>query len=333
MKNPLRDFKPFKERDPILVGAVTALIMVLLGSVTFFADDLPIIGGGTEYAAEFGEAAGLKTNDEVRVAGVKVGEVSAVNLEGDHVEVRFKVKNAWLGDRTSAAIKIKTLLGQKNLLLDPRGGNELDPGTPIPKDRTTSPYDVTDVFNDLANTAGSIDTVKLAQSFRTLSETLGASAPQDVRAALDGMSALSKTLASRDNELTKLFDGTSQLSKTLGDRTGQVESLIKNGNVLLTELNARKDAIAKLFGGTKALGEQLRGLVADNQKTLGPALDQLDRVTTVLQRNQDKLTESLRLAGPYYRLLGNAVGNGRWIDAYICGLVQTGGDCAPKGGS
>lgn len=333
MKNPLRDLKPFKERDPILVGAVTALIMVLLGSVTFFADDLPIIGGGTEYAAEFSEAAGLKTRDEVRVAGVKVGEVTAVNLERDHVEVRFKVKGAWLGDRTSAAIKIKTLLGQKNLLLDPHGGNELDPSTPIPKDRTTSPYDVTEVFNDLANTAGSIDTVQLAKSFRTLSETLGASAPSDVRAALDGMSALSKTLASRDDELHKLFDGTSQVTKILGDRTSQVESLIKNGNVLLTELNARKDAIAKLFGGTKALAEQLRGLVADNQKTLGPALDQLDRVGSVLQRNQDKLTESLRLAGPYYRLLGNAVGNGRWIDTYICGLVQTGGDCAPKGGS
>ncbi|QWF83737.1 MCE family protein [Amycolatopsis sp. CA-230715] len=333
MKNPLRDLKPFKERDPILVGAVTALIMVLIGSATFFADDLPIIGGGTEYAAEFSEAAGLKTRDEVRVAGVKVGEISAVDLKGDHVEVRFKVKGVWLGDRTSAAIKIKTLLGQKNLLLDPRGGNEMDPSTPIPKDRTTSPYDVTEVFNDLANTAGSIDTVKLAQSFRTLSETMGASAPQDVRAALDGMSALSKTLASRDDELTKLFDGTSKVSKLLGDRSAQVESLINNGNVLLTELNARKDAIAKLFGGTKALGQQLRGLVADNEKTLGPALDQLDRVGAVLQRNQDKLTESLRLAGPYYRLLGNAVGNGRWIDTYICGLVQAGGDCAPKGGS
>ncbi|WP_020668697.1 MCE family protein [Amycolatopsis nigrescens] len=331
-KFSLKTLKPFRERNPIVVGAVTASIMTVLGLATFFSDELPIIGGGTTYAAEFTEAAGLKANDEVRVAGVKVGEVTDVQLAGDHVKVLFRVKDTWVGDKSSVAIKIKTLLGQKNLLLDPRGSGELDPDNPIPRDRTTSPYDVTEVFNDLANTAGAIDTDQLAQSFRTLSETLGSSSPQELRTALDGMAALSTTLASRDNELAKLFAGTNQLSTTLGDRTQQVESLIKNGNVLLTELNARKDAIAKLFGGTKDLAIQLQGLVADNQATLGPALDQLERVSTVLQRNQDKLTESLRLAGPFYRLLGNTVGNGRWIDTYICGLIPTGGppgSCTP----
>ncbi|MFD9889302.1 MCE family protein [Amycolatopsis sp. NPDC059027] len=325
--------KPFRARNPIAVGAVTALLMAILGSATFFSDDLPFVGGGTTYAAEFHEAAGLKSNDEVRVAGVKVGEVTDVQLAGDHVKVLFRVKDTWIGNRTTASIKIKTLLGQKNLVLDPVGNAELDPDQPIPAERTSAPYDVTAVFNDLASTVGAIDTNQLAEAFRTLSSTLGASAPQDVRTAFDGITALSKTLASRDDELVKLFANTNKVSKTLGERSQQIESLIRNGNTLLTELNARKDAIAKLFSGVKNLAVQLKGLVADNQKTLGPALDQLDRVATVLQRNQDKLNDSLRLAGPFYRLLGNAVGNGRWIDTYICGLVPTGatpGSCMPS---
>jgi phospholipid/cholesterol/gamma-HCH transport system substrate-binding protein len=324
--------KPFRSRNPIAVGAVTALVMALIGSATFFSDDLPVIGGGTTYKAEFREAAGIKPNDEVRVAGVKVGEVTDVRLAGDHVEVLFRVKDTWVGNRTTAAIKIKTLLGQKNLVLDPVGNGELDPAQPIPLDRTSSPYDVTAVFNDLAGTVGAIDTGQLAQAFRTLSDTLGASAPQDVRAAFDGVAALSKTLASRDEELVKLFQNTNQVSKTLGGRAEQIQALIRDGNTLLTELNARKDAIAKLLSGVRNLAIQLRGLVAENQKTLGPALDQLDRVATVLQRNQGKLEDSLRLAGPFYRLLGNAVGNGRWIDTYICGLIPTGdtpGSCLP----
>jgi phospholipid/cholesterol/gamma-HCH transport system substrate-binding protein len=324
--------KPFRSRNPIAVGGVTGLVMALIGSATFFSDDLPVIGGGTTYKAEFREAAGIKPNDEVRVAGVKVGEVTDVRLAGDHVEVLFRVKDTWVGNRTTAAIKIKTLLGQKNLVLDPVGNGELDPAQPIPLDRTSSPYDVTAVFNDLAGTVGAIDTGQLAQAFRTLSDTLGASAPQDVRAAFDGVAALSKTLASRDEELVKLFQNTNQVSKTLGGRAEQIQALIRDGNTLLTELNARKDAIAKLFSGVRNLAVQLRGLVAENQKTLGPALDQLDRVATVLQRNQGKLEDSLRLAGPFYRLLGNAVGNGRWIDTYICGLIPAGdtpGSCLP----
>jgi phospholipid/cholesterol/gamma-HCH transport system substrate-binding protein len=328
----LKHWKPFRARNPIVVGLVTALVMIALGGAVFFSDDLPLIGGGTTYSAEFHEAAGLKPNDEVRVAGVKVGEVTDVRLSGDHVDVVFRVKDTWVGNRTTAAIKIKTLLGQKNLVLDPVGSGELDPDQPIPVERTTSPYDVTAVFNDLSNTVGAINTDQLAQSFSVLSETLGASTPQDVRTAFDGISALSRTLASRDEELVKLFANTNEVSKTLGDRSQQVSSLIRNGNTLLTELNARKDAIAKLFSGVKNLSIQLKGLVADNQKTLGPALDQLDRVATVLQRNQDKLNDSLRLAGPFYRLLGNTLGNGRWIDTYICGLIPSAGppgSCVP----
>ncbi|WP_409463753.1 MCE family protein [Amycolatopsis sp. GA6-003] len=324
--------KPFRLRNPIAVGAATALLMALVGAATFFSDDLPIVGGGTTYRAEFREAAGLKPNDEVRVAGVKVGEVTGVGLAGGRVEVRFRVKDAWVGNRTTAAIKIKTLLGQKNLVLDPVGDGELDPDQPIPVERTSSPYDVTAVFNDLAGTVGAIDTGQLAQAFRTLSETLGASAPSDVRTAFTGIAALSQTLASRDDELVKLFQNTNKVSKTLGDRSGQIQALIRDGTTLLKELNDRKDAIAKLFSGVKNLSVQLRGLVAENQKTLGPALDQLDRVATVLQRNQGRLEDSLRLAGPFYRLLGNAVGNGRWIDTYLCGLVPNGGtpgSCLP----
>ncbi|WP_216215346.1 MCE family protein [Amycolatopsis aidingensis] len=323
--------KPFRERNPIVVGTLGVLIMGLIGLAVFNIDDLPVVGGGTTYTAEFDEGAGLRSGDEVRVAGVKVGEVSDIELDGDHAKVTFRVRDTWLGDRTTASIKIKTLLGQKNLVLDPLGDTELDPGTPIPRERTMSPYDVTDVFNDLGKTTGQIDTDRLASAFRTLSETLGDSTPQEVRGALEGMSELSRTLASRDDELIKLFENTKDLSKTLADRSDQVESLIKNGNVLLTELNARKEAIGKLFTGSRRLAEQLRGLVADNQETLNPALRQLERVTTVLQRNQAKLEESLRLAGPYYRLLGNAVGNGRWVDTYICGLVPSGtpGSCMP----
>ncbi|MDT8912972.1 MCE family protein [Amycolatopsis sp. PS_44_ISF1] len=324
--------KPFRSRNPMAVGLVTAAVMLAFGLLTFFSGELPLIGGGTAYRAEFREAAGLRSGDEVRVAGVKVGEVTGVDLAGDHVEVRFRVRDTWVGDRTTAAIKIKTLLGQKNLVLDPVGGGELDPDQPIPLPRTSSPYDVTTVFNDLAGTVGAIDTDQLARAFRALSGTLGASAPQDVRAAFTGVAALSQTLASRDEELVKLFQNTRAVSGTLADRSGQIQSLIRDGNTLLTQLNARKDAIAKLFAGIRSLSVQLRGLVADNGKTLGPALEQLDRVAGVLQQNQAKLADSLRLAGPFYRLLGNAVGNGHWIDTYLCGLVPDGstpGRCAP----
>jgi len=65
------------------------------------------------------------------------------------------------------------------------------------------------------------------------------------------------------------------------------------------------------------LSTQLQGVVSDNQKTIGPMLSQLHQVLALLRRNQGNLDRSLALLGPYYRLMNNVVGNGRWFEAYI----------------
>ncbi|MCT9090168.1 MCE family protein [Streptomyces sp. ASQP_92] len=312
--------KPMKERNPVAVSLVGLLVLALIGVGAYHADSLPFIGGGTTYSADFSESAGLRDGDEVRIAGVKVGEVSGVALDGAKVKVSFKVKDAWIGDASTAAIAIKTLLGEKYLAIDPLGGARQNPGRRIPLTRTTSPYDVTQAFEGLSNTIGDIDTAQLAKSFETISDTFKNS-PPDVRTAVSGLSALSRTVSQRDAQLAQLLKGSEQLTKTLAHRKSSFETLIDDGGLLLGELRQRRDAIQALLTGTRGLGTQLTGLVKDNTAQLKPTLAALGRVTDVLVKNQQGLERTLALAGPYYRLVGNTVGNGRWFDTYLCGLV------------
>ena len=118
--------------------------------------------------------------------------------------------------------------------------------------------------------------------------TFRGTAPE-VRGALDGLSRLSTTIASRDEEIRTLLAGTRNLSEVLADRNAEVEKLLSDGNLLLAEIQRRRDAISALLDGTIALSEQLRGLVADNREQLRPTLEQLDRVAALLQRNKDNL--------------------------------------------
>jgi phospholipid/cholesterol/gamma-HCH transport system substrate-binding protein len=314
-----RGAKSFRERNPVGIGVIGTLVLAAVALVVFFYQDLPI-SGGTTYQAEFSEAAGLRPDDEVRVAGIKVGEVTEVELADDRVLVSFRITDAWIGNRTSAEIKIKTLLGRKFLALRPSGDAELDPDQPIPLSRTVTPYDVTAAFEGLASTAGAIDTQQLAESFRSISDTFKDS-PQHVRSALDGLTALSTTISSRDEALADLLVNTRKISATLAGSSDELDSLINDGNLLLTELSNRRDAIHELFVSTGQLAGQLSGLVADNQARLGPALAQLDTVTGILQRHTADLDRSLQLAGPYFRIASNTAGSGRWIDTYLCGLV------------
>ncbi|MEO7061749.1 MAG: MCE family protein [Lapillicoccus sp.] len=333
--------KPFSERNPIVIAIAGLLGLALVSGLVFFSRDLPIVGGGTTYHAYFSEAAGLKVGNEVRIAGVKVGDVESVRLEDDVVAVDFRVKNAWVGNTSSASIRIRTALGQKYLAVDPEGPRALDPATPIPLVRTTSPFDVEAAFSGLATTIDQIDTAQLATSFDTLSQTF-ANTPESVKGTLTGLSALSRTISSRDAELARLVASTKQISTTLDERSPQVEALIQDGTLLLGELQRRRDAVSALLKGTQTFSVQVQGLVTDNQVQLKPALDKLHEVTVILDRNQTNLNTAISLAAPYYGLLTSATGNGRWLDTYVCGLFDATGTpvldanaqrtCAPKSG-
>ncbi|MFB7940056.1 MCE family protein [Streptomyces sp. NPDC004779] len=312
--------KPVKERNPISVALVGLLLLGLLAALAYNVERLPLVGGDTTYSADFSEAAGLEAGDEVRVAGVKVGEVTRVALDGAKVAVTFEVGDAWVGDRSTAAIAVKTLLGEKYLALDPLGTARQDPGTRIPLARTTSPYDVTQAFQDLSGTIDDLDTGKLAESFRTISDTFENSPPH-VRSAADGLSALSRSVSKRDTELARLLKNGERFTKTLKDKKSSFELLLEDGGSLLGELSKRRDAIRALLKGSRALSTELSGLVGDNHRQLGPTLKALGRVTGVLEKNSGQLDKTLALIGPYYRLVGNTLGNGRWFDSYLCGVV------------
>ncbi|GAA4540135.1 MCE family protein [Amycolatopsis samaneae] len=312
--------KSFQKRNPVPIALAGLTVLVLGFIAALNSDSLPVIGGGTTYSASFAEAAGLQKDNDVRIAGVKVGKVSDIKLDGANVKVSFKVKDAWIGDKTNAAIKIKTVLGQKYLALDPQGQGTQNPSATIPRDRTMSPFDVLDAFRGLSTTVDNIDTSQLAKSFDAISQTF-ANTPKDVKGALSGLSRLSDTIASRDQQLSNLLANTRQVSQTLVDRDTEVQKLLGDGNKLLDEISRRESAISALLEGSKKLATQLQGLVDDNNKQLDPVLTQLDQLTSMLQRNQDSLAQGIAKFAPFIRVFTNTVGNGHWFDNYICGLV------------
>ncbi len=314
--------KPFRERNPLIIGAVSLGLIVLILLAAFRIDDLPLIGGGTAYSAAFTDASGLVPTNEVRVAGVKVGKVTAVDLDRDHVKVEFKVDSGVaLGTKTAATIRIKTVLGQKFLALEPDGPGRMEEDDEIPISRTASPFDVVQAVNGLAETADQIDVQQLAQAFDTLSTTF-ADTPVHVRSSLEGLSRLSRTVASRDDALRQLLARARGVTQVLADRNEEFTKLIADGNLLLDEVSKRRDAIHELLVATSDLARQLSGLVVDNNKQLLPALQQLRAVVATLQRNRTNLEATITNLSPFIKAFANVLGNGRWFDSYLCGLLQ-----------
>jgi phospholipid/cholesterol/gamma-HCH transport system substrate-binding protein len=309
--------KPFRERNPVLVGAVSLVVLAVVMVAALRADDLPVIGGGDTYHAMFTEAGGLKVNDEVRIAGVRVGKVDEVALDGDQVKVSFKVDDAAdFGSDTRAAIKVKTILGSMFLALEPAGGGQLAEGATIPAERTSSPFDVVEAFEGLASTSEQIDTDQLAESLTTLAD-LTRNTPEEFRGALSGLSRLSANVAEKDAQLNTLLTNLERVSTVLDERDEDIIKLMQDSDVLFRALVARRDAVHELLVSSTTLSKELTALIRQSRADLAPALAHLENVVAVLNKNEDNLDSSLRLMAPFYRVFANTLGTGPWFDTWI----------------
>lgn len=312
--------RPFRERNPVKIGAVGLLAILALLIAALRVDSLPLIGGGDTYYADFSDSSGIRPNDEVRIAGVRVGKVTSVDLDDGHVKVGFRItEGARFGRDTNAEIKVKTLLGSMFLALEPKGSGQLDKGSTIPTSRTRSAYDVVQAFSGLAERADQIDLPQLTTSLNTLADAT-ANTPAALQSTLKGLSALSANVAARDSQLNTLLGNLKKVSGVLAERDQDIVTLMKDSDELLRAVVARREAVHELLVSTSKLSTELTALVVQSRADLKPALSNLKSVVDVLRNNQSNLDNSLRLMAPFYRVFTNVLGTGPWFDTWISNL-------------
>lgn len=306
--------KPFRDRNPVVIGVLGFAVIGALMLGAFRADRLPLIGGGETYYAEFAEAGGLDTGSEVRLAGVSVGDVTDIELDGDVVRVEMLIDtDADLGEDTGAKIQVRTILGAMYVALEPAGSGELTSDDIIPVSRTESPYDIVQALSDLSTTTDELDQEQLAAALDEVSE-LSTTIPDEFGDALEGLSRASATLSARDREITDLLVGIERATSVLNDNDEELEILFADADVLFREVANRRDSIRTLLISTQTVSNELTALIEENEEQITPMLEELEEITGMLVRIESSLDEALRLGGPFARFFANTLGVGPWFE-------------------
>jgi phospholipid/cholesterol/gamma-HCH transport system substrate-binding protein len=311
--------KSFRERNLSIIGAVSVAVIaaVTLGALNF--NRLPFASSGSTYSAYFDEAGGLALNAPVQVSGLKAGQVKSITLDPRGVLVKFTVaEDIRLGDRTEAAIKTMTVLGNKVLSVTPHGGGRLN--STIPIERTTSPYQLPDAIGDLTATISGLDTGQLSEALKTLSQTLQDTPPQ-LKVAVEGVTRFSQTIDERDAQLRKLLSNANKATTVLAQRTDAVVRLIHDTDELLAALRSESGALDHISGNISALARQIRGLITENRATLKPALDKLNGVLAIIDNRKTEVQQSIKGLGSYAMSFGEALAAGPFFKAYVANLL------------
>ena len=309
----------FTERSPFAVGAIGIGAILVSTYAGLNYDKLLSIVTTKSYSAYFAEAGGLEAGNLVQVSGFKVGEVSSLALDGSRVVVKFRVpNNIRLGDRTEAAVKLRSALGSKLLEVTPRGEGQLI--GPIPLARTTPAYQLPDALGDLAGTVSGLNTDQLSNSLAVLAHEFS-DTPPAFRVAVQGVARLSQTLDERDKQLRALLANANKVTKVLAERSDEVVGLVANSNSLLAQLNTQSKALDQIANNLSSAAQQLKGFIGENRATLKPALDKLNGALTIVDNRKERLQKAIKGLDNYGLALGESISAGPFFKAYVVNLL------------
>jgi phospholipid/cholesterol/gamma-HCH transport system substrate-binding protein len=304
-----------RERNQVLVAIWGTILAAAVVLVAVNLDKLPFVHPTHTYYADFANADGLKSGDDVRVEGISVGSVSSVAVQGDHVHVAFTVQSSLrLGAQSAASIEVATVLGNLFMQVESAGGGRLAPGATIPISRTVVPYSLLGALNAFGRFSERTDIPTLQHSLHTLATTISGIAPGEAKAVLRGLADVSSTLAAKQQQVSQVLSAADAIVNTLNQNSGALVGLLVQGDEFLKLVQQRQAVVDQLLRDTARLGTQLHALIQRNGGQLSTLFASLDTVTAVLEKEHQQLQNAVLYLGQFGVNIANVTGAGPWLD-------------------
>ncbi len=303
----------------VRIGLMGILVTLLVIGVGQSITSVPMLFAKPYYYGQFTDTGGISTGDKVRVAGVDVGKVEGIKIDGDHITLKFSIGTSSIGTESRLAIKTDTILGKKVLEIEARGNQALRPWGTLPLGQSTTPYQIYDAFFDVTKAATGWDIDAVKQSLHVLSDTVDQTYPH-LSAALDGVAKFSDTIGKRDELIKHLLAQANQVASVLGDRSDQVDRLLVNAKTLLAAFNERGQAIDALLANVAAFSQQVKGLINDNPN-LNHVLEQLRQVSDILVQRKDDVAAGFTEVGKFLPSLNEAIASGPFFKSVVHNLL------------
>lgn len=312
--------KPFRDRNPIRIGIASIAVLTGLLVVTFYLKQLPFLSNTYALTAEFADAAGLGPNNEVRVAGIKVGRVTGVDLARDRVLVSMDINSGVdIPSDSRAEISLKTILGTKFVTIDARGaGRPLEDGDRIPLDQTSIPFEIYQIANAAVDLLTDVDGKQLNDAFDALADVT-ADPNRNLARTVEGAADVLDTLAGKRASIDAVIQKGEQVLETLDRSAPEIQAILRHTNTVLEVLGRRRSTVQRLLRNTELLATQLGTLLKEKRPELDSILNDLHATLELVDASLGQVEEAVRLLGPSTEAFARIAWNGRW--ASICTMA------------
>jgi phospholipid/cholesterol/gamma-HCH transport system substrate-binding protein len=312
----------------IVTSILTLFLAATIGNITF--------GGKTRYNAVFSDVTGLLPGNDVRIAGVRVGQVDGISLTNRKLaKVSFSLdQKRKIPKSTIVRLRYRNLVGERYLAITegPGSADVLNAGATIPLAQTRNALDLTILFNGFRPLFQALDPQSTNEVAFELVQTLQGEGGT-LETLMQRTASLTNTLADRDAVIGRVITNLSTVLDTL-DNGDQLSQLILQLRRLSAGFAQDRTAIGQSIVGINDLTSATASLLGDIRSPLRTDIAQLNTLAGTLDANKSTVNGVLqRLPGKLDRIIGTAT-YGSWFNFYLCGfdgriVLPTGATMSP----
>lgn len=290
--------------NDVALGAFIVSALGLLAYMSIAVGGLKV-GNAIVVSAKFDNAAGLVKDGAVMIAGVNVGSVDSLTVAHDKALVKLRLKtDAQVRQDVKAAIRMKSLLGEKYIELLPQSETAPLMHTGDTISETTVPVEVDEVMKQIGPVLKDVDPNDVSAIVHSLARSLdgrGEKIGQTIDHAGDTLATLNRFMTKNEGALNHMVasldraaDRTPELMDRLDRLTASLEPSAKALESHGPTLVARLDRVsAQLEPATAALAKKGPGLLDKTDRTLAALETRLPRTLDAANPSLEKLPRTL----------------------------------------
>jgi phospholipid/cholesterol/gamma-HCH transport system substrate-binding protein len=263
-------------RKPLIGLSLFLVVSVVAGWMVFVTLRREVGGPTNSYSALFTDVSGLHPGDDVRIAGVRVGRVDAVELQGTVAKVTFRVpKDQVLYRDTIASVTYQNIIGQRYVGLSAGTSGDRTPladQSQLPLDRTRPSFDISYLLNGFEPLLALMDPQQVDNLTTAIIQALQGDSGS-VLTLITETSALAESLAGPDQVLGEVITKLNEVVSNLAGQTRDLQTMIGQTRDVLVTLGDRRDKLVASGGSINAAVVRLATIT----ENINPDLQELIR--------------------------------------------------------
>lgn len=249
--------------------------------------------------ASFSRTVGLYEASDVRVLGVRIGEVTSITPDGDNVLVKMKYDEKYdIPADAKAVVVAPSIVSDRYVQLTPvyQGGPALEDGATLAMDRTAVPVELDEIYESLdkLNLAlgpqGANKDGALSDALKVGAENLDGNG-ELLNATLKDFSTLVSTVNDSRDDLFGTVANLQDFTTTIANSDGTVRAFNRDLAQVAEQLEGEREDLSRAVRELSvALGE-VATFVRENKEDLTGTVSDLADVTAVLVKQRSALEE------------------------------------------